>query len=474
MYESVRPLFSLSRQSPPSRRRSVSIFGHACLVCLLLGVVIPFSGSDSLSANAAETSPTAADTSPKAAGADQPSADSGRRYVLKGKTAVTDFRLNDLAVYRSAKAAFDKKNYAGAERLFKQAVTQLGDGYEKHRAECLYFRAKCLEMTHRADEAITLYKQSAQLFDQHDPQSPLRGSATAQVFELSGGKQWVQVSVDRHITLTAGVTKSDTNRHLLRVDEKAIPKIVYKCFAEMTCLETAEIGSNITNAEGRWHPLLVHENPAAFTSGASSAINVKLNGLFYSIDLPIFGGGLRRILLATDGEKICAMDVDSYESWLLHIKREKNGNLKSYHWSKLTHVKDGVEPATASSGTQDWISKPVENSSRNRRASETSSRSRRATDTNWGSSWGRETWGRQYGGRGGRDRGKAARARGTDTRGTGADYDSAGSARMGSPDSAGSARVSSPDGGNTRSFMDSGQSQRHFGRDRRARGDSGF
>ncbi|HEY9788157.1 MAG TPA: hypothetical protein V6D17_22400 [Candidatus Obscuribacterales bacterium] len=168
----------------------------------------------------------------------------------------------------------------------------------------------------------------------------------------------LQLSIDRHITLVPRLTTgATTDRFLLHVDSKDISNTVYNCFAEMTCLETAEIGSNIDNAVGRWRALLVDDNPAALTFGASApAVKVKLNGVTYRIDLPTFRG-LRRILLATDNEKICAMDIDSYETWLLHINRDKDGTLRSYYWSKLAHVKDNVNTGAGSSPPR-WADKP--------------------------------------------------------------------------------------------------------------------
>ncbi len=312
------------------------------------------------------TQPVSADESNQpASNVELGNSDSTKRYKLKGKTAVTDFKLNDLGAYKAGMVAFEKKNFSGAEILFKQASAQLDDGYEKYRAECLFFQAKCLMMNGKADDAAGLFRMAAKLFEEHDPKNPYMALASAQEMALSSGAtgrtgnprlrggamtQHVGVSIDQHITLASGISKSDPNSFLLRVDKESIPKTVHNCFAEMTCLETAEIGSNINNAVGRWQPLLVQEDPAALSLGASAhSITIKLDGQPFKINLPTFKS-LRKILLATDNEKICAMDLDSYESWLLRIKRNKDGTLNTAQWVKLAHVKPN-RTATASTKT---------------------------------------------------------------------------------------------------------------------------
>lgn len=214
------------------------------------------------------------------------------RGRLKGTTQHIEYKLNDLNSYRKGMAAIDRKNFSAEESS---------------------------------------------------------GKARLDTANLQSGvsTQHARASIEQHITLLSGATKSDTSRFLLKVDRETIAKTVYNCFAEMTCLETAEIGSNINNAVGRWQPLLVEEDPAALALGNSNPqISVKMDGTVYKIGLPSFRG-LKRILLATDGAQICAMDLDANDSWLLRLKKNRDGSLNSVQWAKLVHMKTKVERGVA-------------------------------------------------------------------------------------------------------------------------------
>lgn len=283
------------------------------------------------------------------------------RPTLKGATQHIEYRLNDMEAYRRGMAALDRRDFSAAQAFFKAAAAQLGEGYEKYRGECFFFQAKCLAMSGNTQDAIQLYGMAAKLFEQYDPKNPYKGIATMQVSQLTAGRarmdsaklqtgvsaRHARVSIDQHITLLAGATKNDTSNFLLKVDKESVSKTVFNCFAEMTCLETAEIGSNVNNAVGRWQPLLVEESPAAFALGQSNPqINVKMDGTVYKIGLPTFRG-LKRILLATDGEQICAMDLDSNDSWLLRLKKNADGSLGTVRWAKLVHMKTKVERGVA-------------------------------------------------------------------------------------------------------------------------------
>ncbi len=405
-------ILSLCRQPAPRWARGVPALFGTCSVCLLLTSIVNLSPDlASRTANAAESSPPVTRAEPDSSG-------SARRYTLKGKTEISDFKLNDLESYRAGMAALEKRNFSGAEILFKKAAAQLGEGYEKYRAECLYFQAKCLVMMDRKNEATNLYKSAAKLFEQHDPQNPYKAMTNAQVYDLTGPMakpdkqklhaegvtQHTGISIDQNIILAARVTNSDTAPLLLRVDKDTVPKTVYNCFAEMTCLETAEIGSNINNAVGRWQPLLVEGDPAAFTLGAASpVIKVKMNGHLYKINLPTLSGS-RKLLLATDNEKICAMDLDSYDTWLLRMKRNKDGSLQSCHWTKLTHIKSRGDSSVGrsvpswdnrASGPQGWDDGGRGNSGWGSRTSGNSSGGSRASgNRNWnGAERGNTGWG---------------------------------------------------------------------------------
>lgn len=139
----------------------------------------------------------------------------------------------------------------------------------------------------------------------------------------------------------------DNNRHvpLLEVNDRGlIPLIVSQCFSEMNCLETFEIGSNSLTAATDWMPLQVSGRTAAFglDGQAHPAFKASVNGRPYTFDviLPdLTPGRLRKVLLITNREKICAVDVESFETWLLRLQAAPDGTITSARWYKLTHVK---------------------------------------------------------------------------------------------------------------------------------------
>jgi hypothetical protein len=322
----------------------------------------PFSNGAAPSPTAA-TTPAAADSVSAAPAASEPastspasdSGSSGKRFVLQGKTEVIDFKLNDFDGYKQGMAALDKRNFALAESLFKAAAAKLDDGYEKYRAECNFFEAKCMMMQGKADQAVSLLKSAIALFDQHDPRNPYKLAAQKQVGDLLSGKGRFdsamlqgktnmlvgRTSVDQNITLYSRVAADDSDPVLLRVDKEAVPQTIHDCFAQMTCLETAELGSNVYNAVGRWQPLLVKGEPAAIEFGAKPpVINVKVNGQLkeVTVNLPMVNG-LRRILLATDNERVAAIDVDNNDTWLLMMDTAPDGTVGRFRWALLRHAK---------------------------------------------------------------------------------------------------------------------------------------
>lgn len=282
------------------------------------------------------------------------SAASGKRFILQGKTEVIDFRLSEFEGYKQGMAALDKRHYAEAETLFKAAAAKLDDGYEKYRAECNFFEAKCLMMQGKFDQSRALLKSAIALFDQHDPSNPYKLAAQKQVGDLLSGKARMDLAkmhahtnlhqarvVDQNVTFYSRLATDDSDPVLLRCDKEATSTTIHDCFAEMTCLETAELGTNVGNANGRWQPLLVKGEPAAFEFGAKApVINVKVNGQTKEVpvNLPMVNG-LRRILLATDSEKICALDVDNNDTWLLQMENLPDGTIGRVRWALLKHVK---------------------------------------------------------------------------------------------------------------------------------------
>jgi len=328
----------------------ISLWSHAGLAVLILGMT-----PSVLAGNATETSQTQTEVGKKETTASGPN-------ILMGNTAMVEYELDDIDSYREAMTQLQKRNFSGAEHLFKKTAALLGEGHEKYRAECLYFQAGCLVMMGKIEEATSLYKAAVNLFEQYDYGSPYKPIAITQLNDLHSAKsaadkdklyssiatQHARISIDQHIGLAGGVTGGNTiHPFLVRVERTSIPETVYNCFAQMSCLETAEIGSNMTNAASRFQPLLVEGNPAAFAIGASyPVINVKVNGHPYKINvkLPSLRGS-REILLVSDKEKICALDLNSYETWLLRMDRGGDGLLNSVQWVKLLHRKPNVKPS---------------------------------------------------------------------------------------------------------------------------------
>lgn len=332
---------SLCRQLVPSR--PISLWFHVCFATFILSTTLSI-----LTANATEPRLPFAETD-KHKNTTSPN-------ILKGNTAVVEYDLNDIDSYREAMVKLQQRNFSDAEFLFKQTAAKLDEGHEKDRAECLYFQAGCLVMMEKKEEAISLYKAAVNLFEQYDSGSPYKSIAIEQIRDLSETRsrmdkdrlysaiatQHTRISIDQNIRLVARVTGGNTtNPFLLKVERTSVPEIVHSGFAQMSCLETAEIGSNMTNAASRFRPLLVEGNPAAFAIGATyPVINVTVNERPYKINVKLPGlRGSRKILLVSDKEKICALDLNSYETWLLRMDRGGDGLLNSVQWVKLLHRK---------------------------------------------------------------------------------------------------------------------------------------
>lgn len=306
--------------------------------------------TDSAAVETTSTAPMSTAPAPT----DAASTSTGKRFILQGKTEVIDFKLSEFDSYKQGLAALDRRHYAEAETLFKAAAAKLDDGYEKYRAECNFFEAKCLMMQGKFDQSRALLKSAIALFDQHDPSNPYKLAAQKQVGDLLSGKARMDLAkmhahtnlhqarvVDQNVTFYSRIATDDSDPVLLHCDKEATSTTIHDCFAEMTCLETAELGTNVGNANGRWQPLLVKGEPAAFEFGAKApVINVKVNGQTKEVpvNLPMVNG-LRRILLATDNEKICALDVDNNDTWLLQMENLPDGTIGRVRWALLKHVK---------------------------------------------------------------------------------------------------------------------------------------
>ena len=312
--------------------------------------------------------------------------------LLQGKTEKTHIVLEDQKLYQVAMNAIKNKDYAAGIRYLQMLTPQFDKpGYEPYIAQIMYYEAGCHKGLKRMNAALDMYNKAYDLFAKYDSSNPLKGKAWKEyeVLRAMNGKmdttggpltgnvqsaqlrarikqrnlmlelQKAQFAIDPNVTL-----KANASKFLLRCnDEEILPKIVLNCFAEMSCLETAEIGSNVSNAVGRWMPLKISGRTAAFSvSGQDKpCFRARVNGRSYlfDINLPGIKSGLRKILVVTNLQKICAVDVDTYDTWLLRMKRRKDGVVTGARWFKLTHKKK-FEDRTKSSIFERTIHLPTE------------------------------------------------------------------------------------------------------------------
>jgi hypothetical protein len=310
--------------------------------------------------------------------ADGPSTPGSARAPLQGGTEVTEVILEEQPLYQQAMKSIDEEDYGRALGYLQQLGAQFGEGYEPYKAECMYYEAGCHQMLQRQRAATDMYRKAYDLFAKYDDKNPLKAKAFAQFTALKGMEsqkgsydkpnsnpmnggislnELVGEIENNHfrknpqksliaINPEAQLAVRDNNKDipLLEVnDRRLLPLIVTECFSDMNCLETAEIGSNVTNAANSWMPLMVHGRSAAFgiDGHANPAFKAVVNGRSYNFDviLPDLQAGLRKVLLLTNKEKICAVDVDSFDTWLLRLQPAKDGRITSARWYKLTHVK---------------------------------------------------------------------------------------------------------------------------------------
>lgn len=292
-----------------------------------------------------------------------PKAPSSGTLKLEGKLERTEIEVAaaELALkdYKKGFAFLSAGKFAPAAELFKRSGAQFDRGYEKYRAESLYAEAQCRRMLGQTTEASRLYQAAIKLFKAHDAESPYLKAAIEQLgnIELKGQvaamdapprKLVGAVDIDRTVTLQGRVgddgVRLSGRKAVLDVEKKFIDDSIHQCFVEMTCLETAELGSNSTNANNRWVPLQAYEKPAAVLASDNyftPLMKVKINGKKYNvnIDLPDLASSQRTVLLLTDGEKICAIDPGTNDVWLLKMTLNKDGTA-NFKFKKLLHQKD--------------------------------------------------------------------------------------------------------------------------------------
>lgn len=343
------------------------------LTALISGAPVSISGAQA--ANLDTDSESLEETKGEIEAESQPDsvdvASASSRTLLQGKTEKLEIILEDNKLYQVAMGAMKRRDYNDAIRYLRMLEPQLDKaGYEPYKAQITLFEADCHKNLKRMNAAMDTYHKAYELFTKYDDSNPLKGRAWREYETLRAMKgkfdsnplqggvtdSKLQAQIDKRnmilelqkaqFAINPNVTlKSNAANNLLRCnDAEILPKIVKKCFADMTCLETAEIGSNVSNAVNRWMPLRVMGRTAAFAvSGRSKpAFRANVNGRSYlfDINLPGLQSGLRKILVVTNLQKICAVDVDTYDSWLLRMKRTKDGRIIGARWFKLTHTKN--------------------------------------------------------------------------------------------------------------------------------------
>ncbi len=293
----------------------------------------------------------------------------GTSRVLQGKAEAVSIRdknaraLQGSQLYKQGAAAIDKKNYKMAADLFNRAgVAWDMDGSEKFQAQAKFAEAQCQRLLGQTDKASRSFQAAIDLFNEYDPLSPylkaaldnlkkLSPTLTAQVNRDQARYRMLEVptrivTVDRNVTLKGGLSDFGSANLLAQkatadVQSEYVNKTVHKAFVRMTCLETAELGSNYQTAENRWYPLLASGKTVAI--GASQdfltpSISVKINERFYNvaIDLPDIGSVKRTVFLLTDGSHIVAIEPNSEDMW--NLVGDFKHSEPTFTWKKLSHI----------------------------------------------------------------------------------------------------------------------------------------
>lgn len=294
--------------------------------------------------------------------------------VLEGKAEVSTTREgNTLRAwkasqdYRQGVAALGVRNFRQAANCFKKA----GDGfestvgYEKFLGESRFAEAQARKFLGETHEAARLYQAAIDLFQEYDPLSPYQKAAfdalkkcaptlTGRVKQAEARLQALTkptriMIVDRNIVLKGRISEKGNAKLLAEKGTSDVPhdyvdKTIKKAFVRMTCLETAELGSNVYTYQNRWMPLIA--NGRTVTISASSdflapMISVKINGKFHNVavDLPDLSSNRHTVFLLTDGQNIVAIDPATEDMWEL-VGKFRNQDAQ-FSWKKLSHYKRG-------------------------------------------------------------------------------------------------------------------------------------
>jgi tetratricopeptide (TPR) repeat protein len=356
----------------PNKARVSFVLARAAAVGLTIAGAITFSGvcTRVSASQPGESGISGASSQPTSTGIAAAPESVGSSRVLQGKAEAVSIREKNMRafqasqLYKQGALALDKKNYKLAADLFKRAGDGFDmDGSEKFQAQAKFAEAQSRRLLGQTDKASKLFQAAIDLFNEYDPLSPylkaaldnvkkLSPALTAQVTRDQARLRMLEVptrivTVDRNVVLKGGLSDFGSQKLLAQkatsdVQSDYVNKTVHKAFVRMTCLETAELGSNYQTAENRWYPLLASGRTLAIGASQdflSPSISVKINERFYNVavDLPDIGSSKRTVFLLTDGSHIVAIEPNSEDMWSL-VGDFKHSE-PAFTWKKLSHKK---------------------------------------------------------------------------------------------------------------------------------------
>jgi hypothetical protein len=268
--------------------------------------------------------------------------------------------------YRQGVVALNANNIKFAAECFKRAgdLLEAIAGQEQFLGQARFAEAQSRMLLGQADAAARLYQAAIDLMKEYDPLSPylkgaldslkklkpaLSGSVARDEARLKALTNPTQIMiVDRDVRLKGRISDSgvrlSAEKGTSEVESGYVRNTVHQAFLKMTCLETAELGSNYNTAQAKWLPLLANGKTASVTTSSdlnTPSISVKLNGRLYNVlvELPELSANRRTVFLLTDGSKVIAIDPSTEDVWLMIAKF---GSIKGpeFSWKKLNHHKD--------------------------------------------------------------------------------------------------------------------------------------
>ncbi len=349
-----------------SRRHNCAMAATAFSMLLSAALTTAvFAGDDG-----AATVSAAAVPSPISVSTQSTAGTTGGTRILQGKAEAISFKERNFRAWQSSQyyqqgaLALDRKDIKLAADLFKRAGEGFDmEGSEKFQAEAKFAEAQARRLLGQTEKASKLYQAAIDLFNDYDPLSPYLKAAMDNLKKLSPQLSakintdearlralTIPTSimrVDRNVMLKGGLSDFGSQKLLAQkatsdVQTEYVNQTIHKAFVKMTCLETAELGSNSITAENRWYPLIANGRTVAI--GASQdflapSISIKINERFYTVavELPEIGSTKKTVFLLTDGMHIVAIEPASEDMWNL-VADFKHAE-PTFTWKKLKHFK---------------------------------------------------------------------------------------------------------------------------------------